>query len=879
MTSEHCTPSTRLRLITTVRRRAPLFALAVLLSGCGSDENAFQSRWPDEVERVWAGPDYWANPMQDWRVTAGRLENIAAGGDRNVFLLTREVSDQAGDLSMAVTTGRIEQDTGPLEQGFAGFRIGIRGAFHDYRDSAVRGYGTNAGMAADGRLFIGRVSGDAPRVPEPFQEIELRLRAEPAGSNYRVVLEAHKDGAKVAEVARDDIQPAWMTGGVALVSSSGEIVETPPPNIEVIDPGFGAKEGTQRGGTLRFWFRDWTVSGSKITAHPERAFGPILFAMHTLSRQTLKLMAQMAPVGQAPREVQLEVRRGEAPAWEPIASTTIDPQARTATFQVENWDDTKDVPYRVAYTMPDETAEPHTYHYEGTIRKDPGGKPQIVVAAFTGNNDLGFPHADIVEHVSHFQPDLLAYTGDNIYERVGEYGIQREPAETAILDYLRKWYLFGWEYRELLKDIPAIAIPDDHDVYHGNVWGAGGRHAEGSGQPGQDQGGYTMHADFVNVVQRTQTSNLPDAYDPAPVEQGITVYYTDLLYGGLSVAVLEDRKWKSAPKEVLPAAGILNGWAQNPRYDAAKHGDAPGAVLLGERQLEFLNHWAADWSGGAWMKTVVSQTIFNDVVTLPKGTTSDSITSQLRVMQPGEYAEGEAPVQDHDSNSWPQTPRNNALRLMRKAFAFHIAGDQHLGSTVQYGIDAWNDAGWAICVPSVANVFPRRWFPPAPGRNPRPGQPANTGEYLDGFGNKMTVHAVSNPSAVGVEPTAINHRAPGYGIITFDRASRKITLTNWPRWVDPSQPGAQPYEGWPITIDQLDNGFPADGLSLPPIEAGVDDPVVQVIEQSSGEPVYTIRIQGRSFTPKVRRPGIYTVRITQPPQGYEQVLPDQRAAR
>ena len=390
-----------------------------------------------------------------------------------------------------------------------------------------------------------------------------------------------------------------------------------------------------------------------------------------------------------------------------------------------------------------------------------------------------------------------------------------------------------------------------------------------------------MHADFVNVVQRTQTSNLPDPYDPTPVEQGITVYYTDLLYGGVSVAVLEDRKWKSAPKQLVPVADIVNGWAQNPRYDAAKHGDAPGAVLLGERQLAFLNAWASDWSGSAWMKVVVSQTIFNDVVTLPKGATSDSLTPKLQVMEVGEYAEGEVPVQDHDSNSWPQTGRNNALRAMRKAFAFHIAGDQHLGSTIQYGIDQWNDAGWAICVPSVANVFPRRWFPPGPGRNRRPDQPAYTGEYLDGFGNKMTVHAVSNPTAVGIEPAAINHRAPGYGIITFDRDSRKITIANWPRWVDTSQPNAQPYEGWPITIDQLDNGFPNEGLSLPPVTAETDNPVVQVVEQSSGETVYTVRIPGRSFTPKVRRAGLYTVGISQSVGGSEkvQLLPDQKAAR
>ncbi len=271
--------------------------------------------------------------------------------------------------------------------------------------------------------------------------------------------------------------------------------------------------------------------------------------------------------------------------------------ARTATFRIPNWNDAKDTPYRILYGQSS---------YSGTVRKDPKDKPEIVAAAFTGNNDLGFPHADIVRNVKHFRPDFLIYTGDNIYERVGEYGIQRAPIEAATLDYLRKWYLFGWEYMDLLKEIPAVCLPDDHDVYHGNLWGAGGRHAEGVGIEGQDQGGYTMPSEWVNMVQRTQTSHHPDPYDPTPIEQGITVHYSPFLLGGVSFAVIEDRKWKSAPREFLPKAQIVNGWAQSREYKAAQNGDAPGAQLLGARQEKFLEEWIRDWSGGAWMKAVIS---------------------------------------------------------------------------------------------------------------------------------------------------------------------------------------------------------------------------------------------------------------------------------
>jgi hypothetical protein len=265
------------------------------------------------------------------------------------------------------------------------------------------------------------------------------------------------------------------------------------------------------------------------------------------------------------------------------------------------------------------------------------------------------------------------------------------------------------------------------------------------------------------------------------------------------------------------------------------------------------------------MKVVVSQTLFADLATLPPPANTDDVTPTLRILRPSEYPEDERPVADHDSNGWPQTPRNRALRAMRKGLAVHIAGDQHLGSTMQYGIDGWNDASWAICVPSVANVWPRRWYPSEGGAHRRPGAPRYTGEFLDGFGNRMTVHAVSNPVRSGVEPGALFDRAPGFGIVTFERATRRITFANWPRWVQPERAGARPYAGWPITIHQLDNGLPASGWRLPEVSApGLGNPVVEVVDESTGERVYTFRIQGESLEPPVPGPGSYSVRVFDP---------------
>jgi len=835
-----------------------------LASGAGE----FRSDWSPEVTRSWPGPEFWSNPLQDWRVADGWLECAVSGGNRNVYLLTREVGPRRGEFETSVRIGRLPGDEGELTEGWVGFRIGIRGLMNDYRDSAVRGTGLSAGIDTEGRLFIGRLGMSPATVSPPFDGLVLRLRARPVRDLYGVRLSAWKDGVQVADVARNDIRRDWLVGGMGLVCSAGPVGESPNYQKEVNTRGWGAGEGQERGGNVRFRFSDWTLSGGKVEAHDERAFGPVLFTLYTLSSNILKLTAQMAPVGDSCREVSLEFHDPASGEWQMAATSGIDPLSRTATFRVPGWDDTRDTPYRIVCTLDGGKGGGREFAYEGLIREDPREKDTIAIAAFTGNNDLGFPHNEIVEHVRYFDPDLLVYTGDQVYEPVGGYGIQRAPLETAVLDYLRKWYIYGWAHRDLTRDRPTVCLVDDHDVYQGNIWGAGGKATSPCGKEGQDLGGYCMPVEWVKMVHRTQTSHLPDPYDPTPVEQGIPVYYCGMVYGGVSFAVIEDRKWKSAPKVLLPEADIENGWAMNPDFGGGRKENAPGAVLLGDRQIEFLDRWAADWSGGAWMKVVLSQTLFANVATLPRAAKSDAAVRGLTILEPGEYAPDDKIIRDRDSNGWPPAARDRALRSMRRGFAIHISGDQHLGSTVQYGVDDWNDSAYALCVPSVSNIFPRRWYPPEPGRNRREGAPAYTGEFEDGFGNRVTVHAVSNPVVSGVEPSAINDRAPGYGIATLHRKDRTIEFANWPRWVDPSTTGANPYPGWPVEFRQQDNYGGATVLHLPTVRvSGMENPVVQLIDEANGEVVYTIRIEGTEFRPKVFAGGAYTLRVGEPSLG------------
>jgi len=839
-----------------------LFLILVTLTTCTSETSRFEVEFKSSYERPWIGPEFWANPLQDWQLNNGRIECIVSGGDRNLFLLTRELNDSNLGFKTSVRIGSLS-DNISKETGWVGFKIGIRGDYHDYRDNAVRGDGLPVGITTDGQLFIGRLDPEGEKIKPDWNGYILEFSvSEQSEEGTALLIAKSVNGDEVSRLEKR-IQADWFVGGIALACSAGKVPETPDQRPEIMYGNWGFKPGTNRTGDVRAWFSDWKLSGDKVIAFPERAFGPVLWAQYTLSSQVLKLTAQFAPVGnQDDQRAVIEFKKDGK--WTESASAEIDPLSRTATFKIDQWAGDQDVPYRIRYWCYNYGSSTEEFIYEGLVRKEPWAKDELVVAGFTGNNDLGFPNKDIFASVVEQNPDFLFFSGDQIYEGVGGYGIQTSPLEIACLDYLRKWYLYGWAYGDILKDRPSVAIPDDHDVYHGNIWGAGGiATPEGlRGAAAQDQGGYKYNPVWVNAVQRTQTSHLPNPFDPSPVAQNIGVYYTTINYAGVSFAVIEDRKFKSAPAPLLPEARISNGWSKNPEWDASKTGDVDSAILLHPRQLAFLEEWAADWSDSVWMKVVLSQTIFANVATLPyDDARTDANVPKLRILETGEYAPNDIPVQDHDSNGWPQTPRNNALKKIRKGFGFHIAGDQHLGSVIEYGINNFNDAGFAFCVPAISNVWPRRWFPRDGGSNPIPDKPRYTGDFLDGFGNHMTVHAISNPVYTGMIPPHLYDRATGFGITKFERQTRDIVMECWQRVAENGQ--NKQYPDWPVRINQYDNYLASSQFGLPTIRCtDMMNPVIQIVDESDNSIVYTLRIKGSEFKPLVEEAGRYTIRIS-----------------
>ena len=254
-----------------------------------------------------------------------------------------------------------------------------------------------------------------------------------------------------------------------------------------------------------------------------------------------------------------------------------------------------------------------------------------------------------MRNVNHHNPDLLFFAGDQSYDHK---------------EHTAAWLKFGQQFKDIFATRPCITIPDDHDVGQGNIWGEGGKV---STSPGGPDGGYTYHHEYVKMVERCQTAHLPDAFDPTPIQQGIGVYYTNLIIGGVDFAIIEDRKFKSGPEGKIPQQGPRPDHIRNPEYDPTSI-DLPGLKLLGERQLTFLDEWATRQDGVA-MKAVLSQTGFCGAAHI-----HGKLDNRLHA--------------DLDSNGWPQSGRKRALEAIKKANAVHIAGDQHLATVIKHGIEA-----------------------------------------------------------------------------------------------------------------------------------------------------------------------------------------------
>lgn len=563
--------------------------------------------------------------------------------------------------------------------------------------------------------------------------------------------------------------------------------------------------------------RDWFISIPRSEA--------MAFALYTHHNGVLKITGQCFPLlPSEPKEVTLEFQQDGK--WVATDKQPVVYPGWSVHFRVKNWDNSRDVPYRLRLG--------EISHFEGLIRKDPKDKETLTVASMSCNSPQDkerFTRTQFIKNLSKQNPDLLFFAGDQNYVH-----------DEATFG----WLQFGVQFKELMKDRPTICIVDDHDIGHPNLWGEGG--AKSTGEGGAADGGYMFPASFVNMVQRQQCWNLPDPFDPTPIKQGITVYYTELNIAGVSFAILEDRKFKTGPLGMIPKMGPRPDHINDPAYDRNAV-DLPDLELLGDRQIKFLDHWARDWEGDT-MKVALSQTAFCGAVHM-----HGSGNSRL--------------LADLDCNGWPQKGRNQALTLLRAARASHLCGDQHLAVVVKHGIESFRDGPMSFTSPALVNTIYGRWWWPKD-EKPGGGTPIKSslpwvGDYEDGLGNKITMHSYANPEELDMKvirsDSSRENRGDGYGLIHIDKKSGDITFECWPRFSDISRGNAAQFPGWPITFNVSENDGRAPIAHLKEVPLPFENTVVELTDSTSGELIYCYRVQGKSFKAPVFKKGTYTLKV------------------
>ena len=790
--------------------------------------------WNSTPDQVWPGPGFWGNRLHDWEVRNGRVNCILGGRDRRTLHKTNTTLRGDGqDFTFSVRTGLHAGTTSPGAR--SGFILGA-GPSLDWRGSLLvhdglgRDFGIFLGIRGDGSAVIEDMTTGATNLlaaGEPQTSLSNNTRLDltavylPESGTYQLTLDAFDLNNTFRSRAIAEVPSDQILGSLALLSHKGA-------------------------NDARFWFDDFSGSGPALDLHPDRHLA-ILGTMYSLNRGTLKLSAQLAPLDlNTTSDLSLEIRNGQT--WQTIGTAPIDNtdslSSYTATFRVPDWDDTRDIEIRTTASIGEAP-----YHWTGTIRKNPVDQENISVAATTcqriadgqvQNNGFDWspvrlwqPHTLVFNHIAKHDPDVFLALGDQIYEG------QPTPEDSQTdfnrhHDYLYKWYLWVLQAREITKDRPTVCIPDDHDIFQGNLWGEGGIFTTS-----QNTGGYDEPATWVKMVERTQTLHLPDSdpYNPIqpapPVAQGIPTYFTGMTYGGVGFAIIEDRKFKTG--------------SSNPPADLNQQ------FLLGNRQKDFLRAWAEDWEDQE-LKCVVSQSPFGN----------------LHTHANSGYGFG---LNDRDTHGWPTHRRNESWELLRLSRMFQIAGDQHLATVVHHGVDGPADAGFSYTAPAVANFFPRAWDPVnnAAGRtntvSPYTGDfffngvgtlPTGQPNLTSAFPHHLRVLAAGNPQQYynetrNISPANLHDRGAGYGIIRMNKANRRITFETWPIHADPEFPstGSQ-FSDWPLTISQTDNDGRVPTGFLPTISTGINPPpVLKVYDETTHELVYAIRTRDNLVRPPV----------------------------
>jgi hypothetical protein len=159
------------------------------------------------------------------------------------------------------------------------------------------------------------------------EDIRLEFRGVPAGEKCSLEFAAfdHKTGKLLDRLRVDGEFPAEpLKGYVALLALS-------PP----------ATEGGEPRTPVRYWYRDFKLSGKDVKTHAERRYGPVVGVHYTIrpKLRILDLTARLLPIREKDiRTARLEIHRESEKDWKVAATGKVRVPGYEVPFRVKDFD-------------------------------------------------------------------------------------------------------------------------------------------------------------------------------------------------------------------------------------------------------------------------------------------------------------------------------------------------------------------------------------------------------------------------------------------------------------------------------------------------------------------------------------------------------------
>ncbi len=457
-----------------------LLSLVLIMNRCSSKDEEVDlfADLPEEIKRNWINENFWANRLEDWQLSNGRIECVNANlPNRTVHLLPYVISNDSGSIHLEIEIGTISKNDSLKINHYAGLLLGAGSIADDFKKRAlIHGNNQNntgivVGVNGNGKIIFLDHENKGELInlsaAEEMAHVELnnagillQIVIQPEADYYTIMLSIlDKSNRNVLSYAKvSNIDKKKIQGNIALIANGGADLND-----------------------ASFWFDNLKMSGSKLKYNKNETLGPIIGAMYSYLDGKINLTAQLMPLSVKDNmEVSLEVSKYNKNQWKTIAKAQIDTLSYTARFTVNSLKTDLNYNYRVTYKLIAKNGKQNIFHFNGIIPKNKNNQNLIKVAFFKDtffsnalfsdakNNNNGyksmFSTQVLTSDVLKQKADLLVFMGGQVNENCFEPA-SYSSFQDLKMNYLYKWYLWYFSFQKIIAHHPTLILTNNTDFF------------------------------------------------------------------------------------------------------------------------------------------------------------------------------------------------------------------------------------------------------------------------------------------------------------------------------------------------------------------------------------------------------------------------------